>query len=148
MHLVHPLGAFDRSQQMPNGERYELLFRDLFRYIFIFLFVRLEQADATSWMAFYCMLCNLLFHVMISLLFVNVEKLFLLLIYAIGIIMLKISIELAIYVDSSYEDLASKFFEHFILIADAANNIMKQGLWYGIVCLFFFCCFSCRRRCF
>lgn len=70
----------------------------------------LEQADATSWMAFYCMCLS----------FIS---------YFLGIIMLKISIELALYVDSSYEDLASKFFEHFILIADAANNKEKQGLW-------------------
>jgi hypothetical protein len=31
--------------------------------------------------------------------------------------------------DSAYEDMASKFFEHFIAIADAINNFGGTGLW-------------------
>ncbi len=60
--------------------------------------VRLEQADATAWMGFYC--AN----------------------------MLGIALELA-QVDSVYEDLASKFFEHFIAVCDAINTIGGHGLW-------------------
>lgn len=60
--------------------------------------VRLEQADATAWMGFYCA------H------------------------MLGIALELA-QVDSVYEDLASKFFEHFIAVCDAINTLGGHGLW-------------------
>ncbi len=42
--------------------------------------------------------------------------------------MLSIAIELA-REDSVYEDLASKFFEHFIAIADAMNTLGGTGLW-------------------
>jgi len=62
---------------------------------------KLMQADGTSWMGFYC------------------------------VYMLKISMELAVHLDSSYEDLASKFFEHFVLISDAMNAMTEgqNGLW-------------------
>ncbi|MBL9115914.1 MAG: glucosidase [Verrucomicrobiaceae bacterium] len=63
---------------------------------------RLEQADATAWMAFYC-LC-----------------------------MLRISLELAIKdgrVQQPYEDMASKFLEHFVRIADAIHTHGGTGLW-------------------
>ncbi|MEZ6017143.1 MAG: glucosidase [Planctomycetota bacterium] len=42
--------------------------------------------------------------------------------------MLSIALELARF-DSSYEDLASKFLEHFIAIADAMNHLDGTGLW-------------------
>jgi hypothetical protein len=42
--------------------------------------------------------------------------------------MLSISLELAMQ-DPAYEDMASKFFEHFIAIADATNTIGGTGLW-------------------
>jgi hypothetical protein len=42
--------------------------------------------------------------------------------------MLSMAIELA-RKDSAYEDLASKFFEHFVAIADAINNLGGSGLW-------------------
>ena len=42
--------------------------------------------------------------------------------------MLSIAIELA-KEDSAYEDLASKFFEHFVAIADAMNTLGGSGLW-------------------
>ena len=42
--------------------------------------------------------------------------------------MLSIAIELA-KEDSAYEDLASKFFEHFVAIADAMNTFGGTGLW-------------------
>jgi hypothetical protein len=58
-----------------------------------------EQSDGTSWMAMYCL---------------N---------------MLKIALELAIKVDPIYEDVASKFFEHFLFIAHALNGIGDGGLW-------------------
>ena len=73
------IGVFDRSEDLPWGER-------------------LDQADATAWMAFYCST------------------------------MLSIALELA-RKDSSYEDVASKFFEHFVTIADAMNSMGGQGLW-------------------
>ncbi len=75
------IGVFDRSKELP-GQGF------------------LEQADATSWMAMYCL---------------N---------------MLTIAVELA-REDRSYEDIASKFFEHFLRIADAMNH-MGEGespLW-------------------
>jgi hypothetical protein len=42
--------------------------------------------------------------------------------------MLKIALELAM-VNPSYEDIASKFFEHFLYIADAINHHEGSGLW-------------------
>ncbi len=42
--------------------------------------------------------------------------------------MLKIALELATKVDPIYEDVASKFFEHFLYIAHAMNGI-DGGLW-------------------
>ncbi|NDC38079.1 MAG: glucosidase, partial [Proteobacteria bacterium] len=42
--------------------------------------------------------------------------------------MLSIALELA-NEDPSYEDMASKFFEHFISITDAINNFGGTGLW-------------------
>jgi hypothetical protein len=44
--------------------------------------------------------------------------------------MLSIALELA-QENSVYEDLASKFFEHFVRIADAMNNLGGSGLWDG-----------------
>lgn len=73
------IGIFDRSKNSPIGGR-------------------LDQADATGWMAFYC------------------------------VTMLTIALELA-REDESYEDVASKFFEHFIAICDAMNDLGKGGLW-------------------
>ena len=43
--------------------------------------------------------------------------------------MLKIALELASKVDPIYEDIASKFFEHFLYIANAMNGIGDGGLW-------------------
>jgi len=63
----------------------------------------LRQADGTAWMAFYC-----------------------------GT-MLSIALELAKDRGSrthpAYEDMASKFFEHFVQIADAMNHLGGTGLW-------------------
>ncbi|HXE53906.1 MAG TPA: hypothetical protein VN541_12865 [Tepidisphaeraceae bacterium] len=73
------IGLFDRSRPLPGGGR-------------------LEQADGTAWMAFYC-----------------------------GT-MLSIALELA-QTDPAYEDIASKFFEHFIAITDAINTLGGTGLW-------------------
>ncbi|KAL8624696.1 hypothetical protein ACOMHN_038242 [Nucella lapillus] len=73
------IGVFDRSKPLPIGGR-------------------LEQADATAWMAFFC------------------------------VIMLEMSLILARR-DPIYEDMASKFFEHFVFILDAINNVAGQGLW-------------------
>ena len=42
--------------------------------------------------------------------------------------MLSIALELA-EADPVYEDMASKFFEHFIAIADAMNSLGGTGLW-------------------
>jgi mannosylglycerate hydrolase MGH1-like protein/glycosyl hydrolase family 63 len=42
--------------------------------------------------------------------------------------MLAMALELA-QEDPAYEDLASKFFEHFVAIADAMNNLGGAGLW-------------------
>jgi hypothetical protein len=42
--------------------------------------------------------------------------------------MLTIALELA-RTNPSYEDIASKFFEHFVAIADAINNFGDEGLW-------------------
>ena len=75
------IGAFDRSAALPSGGE-------------------LEQADATSWMAMYCL---------------N---------------MLAISLTLALR-DATYEDVATKFFEHFVYVGDAMNRVggQRQGLW-------------------
>ncbi len=72
------IGVFDRSNALPEGGN-------------------LEQADATSWMAMYCL--NLL----------------------------KIALELA-KENPSYQDVANKFFEHFLLIAHAMKNTGEEGL--------------------
>jgi len=79
------VGLFDRSQPLPSG-------------------MRLEQSDATSWMAMY------------------------------SLNMLAIAVELAKH-ESAYEDLASKFWEHFVYIAHAmtgAGTPGRQGhnLWH------------------
>ncbi|HWA85218.1 MAG TPA: hypothetical protein VG710_03255 [Opitutus sp.] len=42
--------------------------------------------------------------------------------------MLSIALELASH-DPAYEDIASKFFEHFVAIADAMNHLGGTGLW-------------------
>ena len=75
------IGLFDRSAPLPDG-------------------ARLEQSDATSWMAMFCL---------------N---------------MLAIALELAHH-DRAYEDVATKFFEHFLFIAHAMNNMGPEGssLW-------------------
>ncbi|MBV9742233.1 MAG: glucosidase [Acidobacteriia bacterium] len=72
------IGVFDRSAPLPTGGY-------------------LEQADATGWMAMYCL--NLL----------------------------AIAMELA-DVDPTYEDVASKFWEHFLYIADAINHLGSDGV--------------------
>jgi hypothetical protein len=43
--------------------------------------------------------------------------------------MLAMALELACY-DDTYEDIASKFFEHFVHIADAMNTLGGMGLWH------------------
>ncbi|MGO9061163.1 MAG: MGH1-like glycoside hydrolase domain-containing protein [Candidatus Binataceae bacterium] len=73
------IGVFDRSRPLPTGGV-------------------LEQADGTSWMAFFCAT------------------------------MLSIALELAVE-DPAYEDMASKYFEHFVAIADAMNSMGGSGLW-------------------
>ncbi|MFN3681993.1 MAG: MGH1-like glycoside hydrolase domain-containing protein [Nitrospira sp.] len=86
------IGVFDRSKPLPTGGR-------------------LEQADATSWMAMYCL---------------N---------------MLSIALELA-RENRAYEDVASKFFEHFVYICRAINNIggerielwnKEDGFFYDVL---------------
>ena len=59
----------------------------------------IEQSDGTSWMAMYCL---------------N---------------MLRIALELASKVNLIYEDIANKFFEHFLYIAHAINGLGGKGLW-------------------
>jgi hypothetical protein len=62
----------------------------------------LQQADGTAWMAFYCST------------------------------MLGIALELAHQggrVRPAYEDMASKFLEHFVEITDATNTLGGTGLW-------------------
>jgi hypothetical protein len=59
----------------------------------------LQQADGTAWMGVY------------------------------SVTMLKMAMELARHDAVAYEDMASKFFEHFVAIADAMNNIGGDGLW-------------------
>ncbi len=75
------IGVFDRNRHLPEG------------YV-------LEQSDATSWMAMFCL---------------N---------------MLDIALELAHH-DPAYEDVASKFFEHFMYVATALNRTREGGtnLW-------------------
>ncbi len=75
------IGVFDRSHGIPGGGH-------------------LEQADATAWMAMYCL---------------N---------------MLRIAIEVA-QVRPYYQEMASKFFEHFLAIASSMFNIGKENvdLW-------------------
>ena len=75
------IGLFDRSAPLPPGHR-------------------LEQSDATSWMAFYCLS------------------------------MLQISLELA-RTDPAWDDLATKFLEHFLSIAEAVSSFgsKKVPLW-------------------
>ncbi len=72
------IGIFDRSSELPGGGQ-------------------IEQADATSWMAMYCL---------------N---------------MMRISLELAKY-NPAYQDMASKFFQHFLFIAGAMANIAGKGI--------------------
>jgi hypothetical protein len=63
----------------------------------------LQQADGTAWMAFYCAT------------------------------MLSMALELAHdgrKVCVAYEDMASKFLEHFVQIADAMNTLGGTGLWH------------------
>lgn len=43
-----------------------------------------------------------------------------------ALVMLDMALELA-YEDPVYEDMASKFFEHFVSIADAINNVGGDG---------------------
>ncbi|MGD0964443.1 MAG: glucosidase [Candidatus Acidiferrales bacterium] len=72
------IGVFDRSTPLGLG-------------------AFIEQSDATSWMAMYCL------------------------------DMLSIAIELA-RDDNAYEDVASKFFEHFVNIARAMNDMGGEGI--------------------
>ncbi|KIQ20757.1 glucosidase [Rhodococcus sp. Leaf7] len=76
------IGMFNRSEPLPPG-------------------FRLEQSDATSWMAFYC------------------QQMF------------KIAIELARY-DSAWDDVATKFFAHFLSIAEAVGSFgsAQMSLWH------------------
>ena len=60
----------------------------------------LNQADGTAWMAMYCL---------------N---------------MMRIALELALSFNRVYEDIASKFFEHFLYVAQAMEQrIVDTGLW-------------------
>jgi len=83
------IGVFDRSAPLPNGGR-------------------IEQSDATSWMAMYSL--NLL----------------------------AIALELA-RTNKAYEDVASKFFEHFMYIADAMRTTHlwddQDGFFYDVLAL-------------
>jgi len=45
-----------------------------------------------------------------------------------SIVMMRIAMELSPH-DSCYEDIASKFFEHYLYIADAINSMAGGGLW-------------------
>ena len=76
------IGLFDRSAPLPPG-------------------YRLEQSDATSWMAFYC------------------QQMF------------KIALELARH-DKAWDDVATKFLEHFLSIAKAMNVFGSHDvtLWH------------------
>lgn len=72
------ISLFDRSMPLPSGGN-------------------IDQSDATSWMAFFC------------------------------ILMIKMALELA-QDYQTYEDLASKFFEHFLRISAAMVNCGGKGL--------------------
>ena len=61
--------------------------------------VSLHQADGTAWMGLYCS------------------------------VMLQIALELAHHRSKAYEDIASKFFEHYIAVIDAINSVGGTGLW-------------------
>ncbi|MEP6979303.1 MAG: glucosidase [Nakamurella sp.] len=76
------IGLFNRSAPLPPG-------------------YRLEQSDATSWMAFYC------------------QQMF------------KIALELSRH-DSAWDDVATKFLEHFLSIAQAMREFGSRGisLWH------------------
>jgi hypothetical protein len=76
------IALFDRSAPLPPG-------------------YRLEQSDATSWMAFYCQQ------------------------------MLKIALELSRF-DQAWDGTATKFFEHFLAIAEAMNAFGSHevSLWH------------------
>ncbi len=76
------VGVFDRSKPLPQGGQ-------------------IDQADATAWMAMYCL--NLL----------------------------RIALELAEH-NRVYEDIATKFFEHFLEIAEALNNLGGDGGGIGL----------------
>ena len=71
------IGLFNRSAPLPPG-------------------YRLEQSDATSWMAFYC------------------QQMF------------KIALELSRH-DSAWDDVATKFLEHFLSIAQAMREFGSRG---------------------
>src|SRR5947208_5906112 len=43
--------------------------------------------------------------------------------------MLRIALELALHHNRAYEDVASKFLEHYVFIADSLNNLGGRGLW-------------------
>ncbi len=75
------ISVFDRSKPAPSGGH-------------------IDQADGTSWMAFYC------------------------------ILMMRISLHLSIE-EPLYQDIATKFFEHFLRIAGAMTNCGGKGhsLW-------------------
>jgi hypothetical protein len=77
------IGVFDRSAPLPTGGH-------------------MDQADATSWMAMFCL--NLL----------------------------RIALELSLH-NPAYQDIATKFFEHFLAISKAMTNIggneHGEGLW-------------------
>jgi hypothetical protein len=75
------IGVFDRSAPLPTGGR-------------------LEQADGTAWMAFYCQT------------------------------MLQIALELAVH-DPVRQEMAVKFFEHFLWIAGAVDRVgeHQDELW-------------------
>jgi hypothetical protein len=61
--------------------------------------VCLHQADGTAWMGLYCA------------------------------VMLQMALELAHHRSKAYEDIASKFFEHYISVIDAINSVGGTGLW-------------------
>jgi hypothetical protein len=85
------ISVFDRSEPLPPG-------------------MKLEQADATAWMAMYCL------------------------------DLMRIALELAME-NSAYEDLASKFLEHFLRIAHALHHAdsgiplwdEERGFYYDIL---------------
>lgn len=45
------------------------------------------------------------------------------------VVMLDMALELSLF-DSAYQDMASKFFEHFIMIADAMNAAGNGEGWF------------------